>query len=142
MFWYKVWKFLNWRLRLSYIRSWVIELGLLIFWNWICYWFWTSFWLTSPIFFFSERVFGVCLVFFWVSLWIYWGLKWVLSLGILILVWGFVFVFCLWIMISNVTIFFLLGFIDRASSSQICQTNKDNIRIDVVTYQTHIWSCQ
>jgi len=142
MFWYKVWKFLNWRLRLSYIRSWVIELGLLIFWNWICYWFWTSFWLTSPIFFFSERVFGVCLVFFWVSLWIYWGLKWVLSLGILILVWGFVFVFCLWIMISNVTIFFLLGFIDRASSSQICQMNKDNIRIDVVTYQTHIWSCQ
>ena len=53
----------------------------------------------------------------------FWWFLWVLSLGIFILVWGFVFIVCLRLMISNVTISLLLGFADCASSSQIWQMN-------------------
>jgi len=120
MFWYKVWKFSNFGLWLSYIRSCVMELKLLIFWNWIRYWLWTEFWLTCFIFgkavwYSFEWVFGFTE---------FWGFLWVLSFRYF---WFWFGVLCLLsvsgLMISNVTISLLLEFVDCASNNQICQMN-------------------
>jgi len=81
-----------------------------------------------------------CLIFFWVSLWIHWVLRiFVGSEFRYFLFWFGFCVYCLSLMISNVTISLLLGFADCASSSQIWQMNNislckkmqqlDNLRI-------------